>query len=77
LADVASDQINKANEMIRSSEYEKALEILAKYESDSRAWNSIGVCMMHLEHVDQAIYWFEKAIEAGSKEAVENLKYLK
>ena len=77
LADVASDQINKANEMIRSREYEKALEILAKYESDSRAWNSIGVCMMHLEHVDQAIYWFEKAIEAGSAEAVENLKYLK
>ena len=56
---------------------EKALEILSKYESDSRAWNSIGACMMQLERVEEAITWFEKAIEAGSAEARENLKYLK
>lgn len=77
LADVAAEAINKANEMIRNNEPEKALEILSKYESDSRAWNSIGACMMQLERVEEAISWFEKAIEAGSAEARENLKYLK
>ena len=77
LADVAAENINKANELIRNNEPAKALEILSKYESDDRAWNSIGACMMLLERVDEAITWFEKAIEAGSAEARENLKYLK
>ena len=77
LADVAAEAINKANALIRNNEAEKALEILSQYESDSRAWNSIGACMMQLERVEEAIAWFEKAIEAGSAEARENLKYLK
>ena len=77
LADVGAENINKANELIRNNEAEKALEILSKYEGDSRAWNSLGACMMQLERVDEAIAWFEKAIEAGSSEARENLKYLK
>ena len=77
LADVAAEAINKANEMIRNNEPQKALEILSQYEADSRAWNSIGACMMQLERVEEAIRWYEKAIEAGSVEARENLKYLK
>ena len=74
---MAAEAINKANALIRNNEAEKALEILSKYEGDSRAWNSLGACMMQLERVDEAIAWFEKAIEAGSSEARENLKYLK
>lgn len=77
LADIAAENINKANELIRNSQPQQALDILSKYESDNRAWNSIGACMMQLERVDEAIAWFEKAIQVGSKEARENLKYLK
>ena len=77
LADVASADINKANEMIRAGQPAEALEVLMKHEADSRAWNSIGASMILLERVDEAIYWLEKAIEAGSSEAIENLKYIK
>ena len=77
LADIAAENINKANELIRNNQPQQALDILSKYESDNRAWNSIGACMMQLERVGEAIAWFEKAIQVGSKEARENLKYLK
>lgn len=77
LADVASEDINKANELIRNNNPAEALEILKKHEADSRAWNSIGASMLLLERTDEAIYWLERAIEAGSEEAKENLKYLK
>ena len=77
LADIAAADINRANELIRQNQPAEALEILKKHESDSRAWNSIGASMIMLERVNEAIYWFEKAIEAGSTEARENIKYLK
>ena len=77
MADVASADINQANQMIRQNQPAEALEILMKHEADSRAWNSIGAAMTLLERADEAIYWFEKAIEAGSAEAAENIKYLK
>lgn len=77
LADVAAADINKANELIRQNKPTEALDILKNHEADSRAWNSIGASMIMLERVDEAIYWFEKAIEAGSTEAKENIQYLK
>jgi Flp pilus assembly protein TadD len=77
LADVGAEDINKANELIRNNKPAEALEILKKHEADSRAWNSIGASMLMLERAEEAIYWLEKAIEAGSQEAKENIKYLK
>lgn len=77
LADVGAAEINKANELIRQNNPAEALEILKSHETDSRAWNSLGAAMIMLERVEEAIYWFEKAIEAGSDEAKENIKYLK
>lgn len=77
LADVAAANINAANELIRNGKPAEALELLMKHDNDSRAWNSIGASMILLERVEEAIYWFEKAIEAGSQEARENLKYVK
>lgn len=77
MADVAAEDINRANEMIRRGEAGEALELLMKHDKDSRAWNSIGASMLLLERVEEAIFWFEKAVEAGSEEARENLKYVK
>ena len=76
LADVAAADINKANELIRQNRPAEALDILLKRETDSRAWNSIGAAMIMLERVEEAIYWLERAIEAGSAEAAQNIKYL-
>ena len=77
LADVAAADINKANELIRNNQPEEALEILWRHKADSRAWNSIGASLLLLERTDEAIEWFEKAIDNGSQEATENIKYLK
>ena len=77
LADVAADDINSANALLQSGNPQAALEILLQHQTDSRAWNSIGACMMHLERTDEAIYWLERAVEAGYNEARENLNYLK
>ena len=77
LADVAAADINRANQLIRDGNPAQALEILQRHEADSRAWNSLGASMILLERVEEAIYWFEKAIEVGSAEASENIKYLK
>lgn len=77
LADVGAQEINQANELIRNNKPAEALEILKRHEADSRAWNSIGASMLLLERADEAIFWLEKAIEAGSEEAKENIKYLK
>ena len=77
MADVAAEDINRANEMIRRGEAGEALELLMKHDKDSRAWNSIGASMLLLERVEEAIFWLEKAVEAGSEEARENLKYVK
>ena len=77
LADVAAADINKANELIRNNQPEEALELLWRHKADSRAWNSIGASLLLLERTDEAIEWFEKAIDNGSQEATENIKYLK
>lgn len=77
LADVAAADINKANELIRNNQPEEALELLWGHKADSRAWNSIGASLLLLERTDEAIEWFEKAIDNGSQEATENIKYLK
>ena len=77
LADVAASDINKANELIRNNQPEEALELLWRHKADSRAWNSIGASLLLLERTDEAIEWFEKAIDNGSQEATENIKYLK
>lgn len=77
LADVAAADINQANELIRNNQPAEALELLKKHEADSRAWNSIGASLLMLERAKEAIEWFEKAIESGSSEATENIKYLK
>ena len=77
LADVPAADINKANELIRNNQPEEALELLWRHKADSRAWNSIGASLLLLERTDEAIEWFEKAIDNGSQEATENIKYLK
>ncbi len=77
LNDVAAEAVNAANAMIRAGKYDEALGVLLRHKDDDRAWNSIGVCYMMLEEEDEAIGWFEKAVEAGRQGAYRNLEQLK
>ena len=77
LGDKAADAVNAANGLIRAGKYSEALEMLLEYRKDDRTFNSIGVCYMMLEDEDEAIGWFEKALQAGHVEAEGNLKQLK
>ncbi len=77
LSDAATDAIQAANQSIRAGKYAEALAELLKYETDERAWNSIGVCYMMLEDEEKAIVWFEKALAAGHSEASQNLEQIK
>ena len=78
LGDRAADAVNAANADIRAGRYAEALERLEPYRTDERAWNPIGVCCMMLEREEEAIEWFEKAVEAGQGEIpLRNLEQLK
>lgn len=77
LGDKAADAVNAANGLIRAGKYSEALEMLLEYRKDDRTFNSIGVCYMMLEDEEEAISWFEKALQAGYTEAEGNLKQLK
>ena len=77
LGDKAADAVNAANGLIRAGKYSEALEMLLEYRKDDRTFNSIGVCYMMLEDEEEAIGWFEKALQAGHVEAEGNLKQLK
>ena len=74
LGDIAADEINAANALIRKGEYELALQLLDQYGDDSRSFNSIGVCLMMLQREPEAEVWFRKAMDAGNSEAEKNLE---
>lgn len=76
LDDRAATAINQANADIRAGRYAQALQTLRPHENDSRAWNSIGICHMMLEDETEAARWFHKAIEAGDRTAIDNLRQI-
>lgn len=77
LTDKGADAINAAVALIHAGKYEDALQTLTKWKEDDRSYNAIGVCLMMSEREDEAIVWFEKAIQAGHIEAVKNLEQIK
>lgn len=67
--DNAVEQINLANSLIESGDYTKALETIAPYANDFRAYNTYGVALMMNKEFEKAMPFFEKAIAEGSEEA--------
>ena len=72
----AVENINLANSLIRKGEYAKALETVAPYSEDFRAYNTYAVALMMNKDFEKALLYLEKAIAEGSQEAEKNKMYI-
>jgi tetratricopeptide (TPR) repeat protein len=71
--DHAVEIINQSNVLIREGRYQEAHESLMKVADDARAFNSIGVSLMMQGQFEEAMPWFEKALEYDHSEAQNNI----
>ena len=71
--DHAVETINQSNVLIREGRYQEAHEDLMKVADDARAYNSIGVALMMQGQFEEAMPWFEKALEYDHHEAQNNI----
>lgn len=71
--DKAVDIINNANAMIDDGKYAEAYEQLQPVADDMRAFNSIGVALMIQGKFEEAMPWFEKALEGNCPSAQKNI----
>lgn len=74
--DEAVDMINTANQMIREGRYEEAYQTVKPYEDDLRAYNTLGVSLMMQGKFEEALPWFEKAIESNTASALRNIEQI-
>ena len=71
--DKAVEIINNANALIREGRYSQAYDLAMTEKDDMRAFNTIGVALMMQAKFEEAMPWFEKALEAGSQSAQSNI----
>lgn len=71
--DHAGEQINEANAMIRQGRYIDAYNHLLHLKGDIRAYNTIGVSLMMQGMYDEAMQWFELALQNGCPIAQKNI----
>lgn len=71
--DRAVETINEANQLVRDGKYEEALNHIKPVETDMRAYNTIGVALMMQLKFEEAMEWFNKAIEGNCPEAHQNI----
>lgn len=75
--DKAVDIINNANAMIDDGKYAEAYEQLQPVADDMRAYNAIGVALMMQGKFEDAMPWFEKALEGNCPSAQKNIDAIK
>lgn len=71
--DNAVDIINHANVLIREGKYEEAYEHVQPVKDDMRAYNTIGAALMMQGLFEEAMPWFEKALENNCPSAQQNI----
>lgn len=71
--DSAVEIINKANTLIREGKYAEAYELVKPVDDDMRAYNTIGVSFMMQGEFEEAMKWFEKALEGNCPSAQKNM----
>lgn len=64
--DKAVDIINESNELVREGKYAEALEHIDSVKEDMRAYNTVGVALMMQGKFEEAMPWFEKALESST-----------
>lgn len=72
----AVENINLANSLIRKGEYAKALETVAPYSEDFRAYNTYAVALMMNKEFEKALTYLEKAKAEGHELAEKNRMYI-
>ena len=71
--DEAVDIINQANALIREGKYAEAYEHVKPVEDDMRAFNTVGVTFMMQGEFEEAMNWFEKALDGNCPSAQKNI----
>ena len=71
--DKAVEIINNANALIREGKYSQAYDLAMTEKDDKRAYNTIGVALMMQAQFEDAMPWFEKALEADCPSAQSNI----
>ena len=75
--DDALERINMANTKIRNGNYAEAFNDLLEFSSDPRAYNSTGVALMMQGLFEEAMVWFEKALDSNDPMAQKNMDTIK
>lgn len=71
--DKAVEIINGANEMLRNGLVDEGYDQIMKVRSDMRAYNTIGAALMLQGRFEEAMPWFEKAMEISPQQAKANM----
>lgn len=72
--DKAVEIINQANALIREGKYAEGYELAMTVQEDMRAHNTIGVALMLQGRFEEAMPWFEKALEGNCPSAQQNIE---
>lgn len=71
--DHAVEQINEANKMIRTGRHIDAYNHLLHLKGDMRSYNTVGVSLMQQGMYEEALQWFEMAVQNGCPLAQKNI----
>lgn len=71
--DEAADLINQANSLIREGKYTEAIGHMDTVKEDVRSYNTMGVALMMQGKFEEAMPWFEKALENNCLSAQSNI----
>ena len=71
--DGALDAVEEANRFVEEGKYAQAYDLLIPHQNDPRTFNTIGVSLMMQKMFEQAMPWFEKALETGCPSAQKNI----
>ena len=74
--DTTIEVINEANDKIREGKYEEAEQMMKMAQEDARVYNTLGVAVMMQGRFEEAMPWFQKAVEDGVQSAQKNIDTL-
>ncbi len=75
--DKAIEIINGANEMLRNGLADEGYRQVMEVKDDRRAYNTIGAALMLQGKFEEAMPWFEKALDVNPKQAEANMDAIK
>jgi alpha-L-fucosidase 2 len=67
------ETVRQIRQLHEEGKYQEALDNLKSVSDDARAYNSTGVALMMQGQFEEAISWFEKALDYDHSEAQNNI----